>query len=118
MDYNRLRDEHDRLRNAYDRLSKDYADSLAGHKALKSELNSLQLKLTEQMGELAECKEQLTSAVNEVQKAENRLEVGIACENDGIQIVCESEMYTGIACENEMEVGIACEIDGIQIVYI
>ena len=75
MDYNRLRDDHDRLRNAYDRLSKDYSDSLASHKALKSELNMLQLKSTEQLGELTECKEQLTSAVNEVQKAENRLEV-------------------------------------------
>ncbi|XP_076464558.1 uncharacterized protein LOC143296482 [Babylonia areolata] len=74
MDYSRLRDDHDRMRKAYDRLSKDYTDSLASHKALKSELNALQLKATEQMGELTECKEHLTSAVSEVQKAENRLE--------------------------------------------
>ena len=81
MDYNRLRDEHDRLLSAYDRLSKDYSDSLASHKALKSELNLLQLKATEQAGQLAECKEQLTSAVHEVQKAENRLEVGLVCDS-------------------------------------
>ncbi|KAK7506972.1 hypothetical protein BaRGS_00001823 [Batillaria attramentaria] len=74
MDYNRLRDDQDRLRTAYDKLSRDYSDSLASHKALKSELNALQLKNTEQSGELTEAKEQLSGAVMEVQKAENRLD--------------------------------------------
>jgi hypothetical protein len=35
----------------------------------------MQLRATEQNGELTECKEQLTQAVTEVQKVENRLEV-------------------------------------------
>lgn len=74
-DYSHLRDEQNQLRVAYDRLSRDYADSLASHKQLKSDLNSLQLKHTEQSGQLIEYKEQLTSTVLEVEKAENRLEV-------------------------------------------
>ena len=82
VDHNRLKGDYDSISVAYDRLSKEYSDVLASRKALKTEINTLHLKTRDQYGELSEFKEQLTMAVFEVQKAENKLEVGCIAHTD------------------------------------